>query len=75
MMVAILLGLMDSQMKVAVAVEVQFQELWRVREVKLKGGDERGRLKEKWLLGMKGLMGGEKKEEEEGWVVEIWVWI
>ncbi|KAI5352142.1 hypothetical protein L3X38_005033 [Prunus dulcis] len=39
----------------------------RVREVKLKGGDERGRLKEKWVLGTKVGIVEEKKEEEEGW--------
>ncbi|KAL6276967.1 hypothetical protein ACE6H2_020568 [Prunus campanulata] len=62
---------MDSQMTVAVAVGVQFQELWWVREVKLKGGDERGRLKKKWVLGTKVGMLEEKEEEEEGWVVEM----
>ncbi|PQQ09075.1 hypothetical protein Pyn_00075 [Prunus yedoensis var. nudiflora] len=54
-----------------VAVAVQFQELWRVREVKLKGGDEHGRLKEKWVLGTKVGILEDKEEEEEGWVVEM----
>ncbi|CAL8162998.1 unnamed protein product [Prunus armeniaca] len=38
----------------------------RVRYVKLKGGDERGRLKEKCVLGTKVGMVEEKEEEEEG---------
>ncbi|CAB4294825.1 unnamed protein product [Prunus armeniaca] len=38
----------------------------RVKEVKLKGEDERGRLKEKWVLGTKvGIV--EEKKKEEGW--------
>ncbi|KAI5334954.1 hypothetical protein L3X38_025087 [Prunus dulcis] len=55
-----------------VVVAVQFQELWRVREVKLKGADEHGYLKEKWVLGTKmGILEEKEEEEEEGWVVEM----